>query len=127
MIGTTDNKCEYDENIKAKDEEIKYLLDEVNIYFTKPLKKEDILSSWSGIRPLIKSANKSNTQEIVREHLIISSKNGLISIAGGKWTTYRKMAQDMMDFLVDKNYLEKENHVKQKSINWLEMKKNIKI
>ena len=114
LIGTTDNKCEYDENIKAKDEEIKYLLDEVNIYFTKPLKKEDILSSWSGIRPLIKSANKSNTQEIVREHLIISSKNGLISIAGGKWTTYRKMAQDMMDFLVDKNYLEKRKSCKTK-------------
>ena len=114
MIGTTDKKCEYDENIKAKDEEIKYLLDEVNIYFTKPLKKEDILSSWSGIRPLIKSANKSNTQEIVREHLIISSKNGLISIAGGKWTTYRKMAQDMMDFLVDKNYLEKRKSCKTK-------------
>ena len=107
LIGTTDNKCVYDENIKAKDEEIEYLLNEVNKYFVKPLEKKDILSSWSGIRPLIKNDNKNKTEQIVREHAINISKNGLISIAGGKWTTYRKMAEDMMNFLVDKNYLEK--------------------
>jgi glycerol-3-phosphate dehydrogenase len=107
LIGTTDNKCAYDENIKAKDEEIEYLLNEVNKYFVKALEKKDILSSWSGIRPLIKNDNKNKTEQIVREHVINTSKNGLVSIAGGKWTTYRKMAEDMMDFLVNKNYLEK--------------------
>ncbi|MDZ7820157.1 MAG: FAD-dependent oxidoreductase [Aliarcobacter sp.] len=107
LIGTTDNSCVYEENPKVKDEEIEYLLNEVNIYFQKTLKKEDILSSWSGIRPLIKTNNKNSTQEIVREHLITNSKNGLISIAGGKWTTYRKMAEDLMDFLIDKKYLNK--------------------
>ena len=107
LIGTTDESCVYDENPKVKDSEIEYLLNEVNIYFQKPLEKEDILSSWSGIRPLIKNRNINTTQEIVREHLITSSKNGLVSIAGGKWTTYRKMAQDMMDFLIDKKILEK--------------------
>ena len=107
LIGTTDNSCVYEENIKTKDSEIEYLLNEVNIYFQKPLKKEDILSSWSGIRPLIKNTDKSSTQEIVRDHLITSSKNGLVSIAGGKWTTYRKMAEDLMDFLVDEKILDK--------------------
>ncbi|MBU0924612.1 FAD-dependent oxidoreductase [bacterium] len=107
LIGTTDESCVYDENPKVKDKQIEYLLNEVNIYFQKPLEKEDILSSWSGIRPLIKNRNINTTQEIVREHLITSSKNGLISIAGGKWTTYRKMAQDMIDFLIEKKILEK--------------------
>jgi glycerol-3-phosphate dehydrogenase len=115
LIGTTDNKCEYDENIKAKDEEIEYLLDEVNKYFIKPLRKEDILSSWSGIRPLIKNDNKNKTEQIVREHSINISKNGLLSIVGGKWTTYRKMAEDMMDFLVEENYLEKRKACKTKN------------
>jgi glycerol-3-phosphate dehydrogenase len=107
LIGTTDNKCVYDENIKASDKEIEYLLNEVNKYFIKALRKEDILSSWSGIRPLIKNDNKNKTEQILREHSINISKNGLVSIAGGKWTTYRKMAEDMIDFLIDKNYIEK--------------------
>jgi glycerol-3-phosphate dehydrogenase len=107
LIGTTDNKCIYDENINAKDEEIEYLLNEVNKYFIKSLKKDDILSAWSGIRPLIKSNTKNKTEQIVREYVIKISKNGLVSIAGGKWTTYRKMAEDLMDFLFEKNYLEK--------------------
>jgi glycerol-3-phosphate dehydrogenase len=107
LIGTTDNKCIYEENPKAKDEEIEYLLKEVNKYFSKPLSKDDILSAWSGIRPLIKNDNKEHTQQIVREDLITSSINGLISIAGGKWTTYRKMSEDAVDFLIKNKYLEK--------------------
>jgi glycerol-3-phosphate dehydrogenase len=108
LIGTTDNKTIYEENSKAKDEEIEYLLNEVNKYFEKAITKEDILSSWSGIRPLVKNENKNETQQLVREHIITSSKNGLITIVGGKWTTYRKMAEDLVDFLVDNKHLEKQ-------------------
>ena len=61
LIGTTDNKIEYEENPKVKDEEIDYLLNEVNKYSEKPLKKEDILSCWSGIRPLLKN-DKNRTE-----------------------------------------------------------------
>lgn len=107
LIGTTDNKCIYEENPKAKDEDIEYLLKEVNKYFSKPLSKDDILSKWSGIRPLIKNDNKEHTQQIVREHQITSSKNGLISIAGGKWTTYRKMSEDIVNFLIKNKFLDK--------------------
>lgn len=105
LIGTTDNKTIYTENIKVKDEEIEYLVSEVNRYFEKPLVKDDILSSWSGIRPLIKDNNSNSTQQIVREHNISISKNNLISIAGGKWTTYRKMASEVLDFSILNNLL----------------------
>lgn len=106
LIGTTDNKTIYEENPKVKEQEIEYLLKEVNNYFLKPLKKEDILSSWSGIRPLLKS-DKKTTQQMIREHKIISSNNGLISICGGKWTTYRKMSEELVDYLIKNERLEK--------------------
>ena len=125
LIGTTDNSCSYDENIKVKDEEIEYLLKEVNNYFEKPLKKENILSSWSGIRPLIKNENKNTTEDMVREHLILDSKNGLVSIAGGKWTTYRKMAEDLLDFLVEKDYLTKQKESKTKDYELYSNDKNL--
>ncbi len=113
LIGTTDNKTFYEENSKVKEEEIDYLLKEVNNYFDKTLTKEDILSSWSGIRPLVKS-NKLKTEQINREHSIFSSKSGLVSICGGKWTTYRKMANDMMDYLIKQNKIEKKELCKTK-------------
>lgn len=108
LIGTTDNKTIYEENQKVKDEEIEYLLKEVNDYFEKHLTKEDILSSWSGIRPLVKNEKKNATQQMVREHIILKSKNNLVSIAGGKWTTYRKMSEDLVDFLIKNKDLEKQ-------------------
>ncbi len=111
LIGTTDNKAVYSSFPKVESSEIEYLLNEVNRYFEKSIKKEDILSSWSGIRPLIKS-NKELTQAINREHAIFTSKSNLISIAGGKWTTSRKMAQDLVDFLEKDKFLEKKESCK---------------
>ena len=107
LIGTSDNKTIYEENPKVQEQEIEYLLKEVNNYFEKHLTKEDILSSWSGIRPLVKS-DKSSTEQMLREHIILKSKNDLISISGGKWTTYRKMAEDLVDFLIKNKFLEKQ-------------------
>ena len=93
-------------NPKVKEKEIEYLLNEINSYFEKAIKKEDILSSWSGIRPLIKS-DIEETQAINREHAIFTSNSNLVSIAGGKWTTTRKMAEDLLDYLVKNEMLEK--------------------
>ena len=107
LIGTTDNPTVYEENPKAKEKEIEFLLNEINSYFEKAIKKEDILSSWSGIRPLVKNENKNETQQLVREHIITTSKNGLVTIVGGKWTTYRKMGQELVDFLENKQLIEK--------------------
>ena len=106
LIGTTDNKTVFEENPKVNESEIEYLLNEVNRYFEKSIKKEDILSSWSAIRPLIKS-DIEDTQAINREHSIFTSNSNLVSIAGGKWTTARKMAEDLIDYLVKNSMLEK--------------------
>lgn len=124
LIGTTDNKTIYEENPKVKEFEIKYLLKEVNKYFNKPLTKGDILSSWSGIRPLVKS-DKSSTQQMVREHILNLSKSGLLSIVGGKWTTYRKMAQETIDFLINNNILEKKDVCKTKEFKLVGNNKDI--
>lgn len=102
LIGTTDKEIKYKDKPKASKEEMEYLISHVNEYFEEKIKIEDVLSSWSGIRPLIKSADSKSTQQVVREHLLTSSKNGLISIAGGKWTTYRKMAEQVVDYTIDK-------------------------
>jgi len=105
LIGTTDNEVKYTNNPIALQEEIEYLISHVNDYFDEKISKKDILSSWCGIRPLIKPKNSKPTQQVVREHLITSSKNGLISIAGGKWTTYRKMAEQLVDYTIKKKDL----------------------
>jgi glycerol-3-phosphate dehydrogenase len=66
-------------------------------YFDIKIEKSDILSSWCGLRPLVSLEHTENTKEVVREHYIEVSKSSLISIAGGKWTTYRKMSEEVVD------------------------------
>jgi len=56
-----------------------------------------VLSAWSGIRPLVSDPNKGDTQSLARNHIVHTSKSGLITIAGGKWTTYRAMAAETID------------------------------
>ena len=55
------------------------------------MRRGDVLSAWAGIRPLVKDPNKEDTQSLVRNHVIHVSPSGLVTIAGGKWTTYRSM------------------------------------
>lgn len=59
-----------------------------------------MLSAWAGIRPLVSDPNKGDTQSLARNHIVHTSKSNLITIAGGKWTTYRSMAQETMDAAV---------------------------
>lgn len=96
IIGTTDNPV--DEKLfepKATDEEIELILTTANQYLNQPIKKEDILSIYAGLRPLIAPQNNDkHSKEISRGHEVVYSDGGLISILGGKWTTYRKMAED---------------------------------
>jgi glycerol-3-phosphate dehydrogenase len=97
LVGTTDEEASISEHPKATQKEIEYLLRHLKKYFDLEIKQSDILCAWSGLRPLIVSENINKTKELVREHFITQSLSGLISIAGGKWTTYRKMAQDVLD------------------------------
>lgn len=59
------------------------------------------MSAWSGIRPLVSDPNKPDTQSIARNHIVHVSSKGLVTIAGGKWTTYRTMAKDAVDAAVE--------------------------
>lgn len=99
-LGTTDTiYSEQKENITCNDEDLYYLLRQVTLIFPKiKLKKEDILSSWAGLRPLI-FEEESNPSEISRKDEIFTSTAGLLSIGGGKLTGYRVMAKKVLDTL----------------------------
>lgn len=99
IAGTTDSPSEIESNPKAADEDIRFLLEEISGYLDPVIKvrKSDVLAAWSGIRPLIRDPNSTSTEDLVRNHIVMVSKSGLITIAGGKWTTYRKMAEDTID------------------------------
>lgn len=95
LIGTTDTPLErVSEEPVPFDEEIGFVLETAGQYLSHPPSREDILSCWAGIRPLVKSAGSSTTSSLSRDHSIHIDPNGLMTIAGGKWTTYRHMAED---------------------------------
>ena len=98
LVGTTETPVnEFLLDPIPKDEEIDFLLKHTGKYLAKDPKREDILSVFAGLRPLVKEGKDKKTAEISREHIVHISRSGLVTIAGGKWTTYRKMAQDVID------------------------------
>ena len=105
IIGTTDTpvKQESLEPIALK-KEIDFILDTAARYLTKSPKRSDVLSVFAGLRPLAYSKEDGNkTKEISRSHKIFESESGLLTIVGGKWTTYRKMGEDLVDKSEQKN------------------------
>lgn len=97
LVGTTDTPVtQIDLEPNPLDEEIEFLLEHAKRYLTKHPTRKDVKSVFAGLRPLVKSGNKS-TAAISRDHMIFVSESGLITIAGGKWTTYRKMAEDAVN------------------------------
>lgn len=97
LVGTTDVGVEVPQSEpRASDEEIQYLLSTLNTYLRRPVSEDDVLSAWAGIRPLV-NRKVAGTARLSREHIIDVSATGLVTITGGKWTTYRKMAQDAVD------------------------------
>ena len=100
-IGTTDT--DYDGPIddpQCTPEDVRYLLDAMNASLAEPLTEDDVTGTWAGLRPLIKSASSERTADLSRRHKIARSDSGIVSIAGGKLTTYRKMAADTVDEVV---------------------------
>lgn len=105
VIGTTDLPAtEAKVEPGFDDSEIDYLIETINPFLSRPITKEDILSIFSGLRPLI-SEKAATTAKISREHRIDISRSGLITVAGGKWTTYRRMAEDTLDFAIGRGLL----------------------
>jgi len=101
LVGTTDEESTPQEHPRVKERDIEYLLRHMRKYFCIDVQKDDILSSWSGLRPLVSLKHTQNTKELVREHFIERRKSNLVSIAGGKWTSYRKMAEDVVDVICE--------------------------
>lgn len=99
LAGTTDTPSAIESNPKATEDEIRFILQEVSNYLDPVIKvrQSDVLAAWSGIRPLIRNPENPNTEDLVRNHIVIVSESKLMTIAGGKWTTYRQMAEDTID------------------------------
>ena len=117
-IGTTDTYYNSDKDeIGVEDEDVEYLLNAVNLTFPElHLKSEEIISSWAGVRPLIYEDGKS-ASEISRKDEIFETDRGLISIAGGKLTGYRKMAERVVDLVAGKLPDKKFNPVQTETIH----------
>ena len=98
LVGTTDTPIESAElEPRAREEEIAFLLETASDYLATGPTREDVLSVFAGIRPLVRAGEGKNTAALSRDHTIHISGRGLVTVAGGKWTTYRKMAQDCVD------------------------------
>jgi glycerol-3-phosphate dehydrogenase len=99
IVGTTDiYSDESPDDVKASDVEIDYLLHAANFYFPdSALTRDDIVETWAGIRPLAASPPGTNPSSISREHLISRDRAGVIVVTGGKLTTYRSMAAEIVD------------------------------
>ena len=97
LVGTTDKPAPIEPHPKAIEEDIEYILRHLRKYFAVPATREDVLSSWSGLRPLVSDPKAADTAQLSRDHVINVSDSGLLTIAGGKWTTYRKMGLDTVD------------------------------
>jgi glycerol-3-phosphate dehydrogenase len=95
VIGTTDTPVDevLDEPLPLA-EEINFIISHFNRYTTSSITREDIQSVFAGLRPLVRTTSSTSTALISRDHTIVVSPAGLITIIGGKWTTYRKMAMD---------------------------------
>jgi glycerol-3-phosphate dehydrogenase len=99
LVGTTDTPLvSHQLEPKALEEEIQFILDTAGYYLTRTPTRKDVLSVFAGLRPLAAPQGENQkTKEISRSHKLIESASGLITITGGKWTTYRRMAQDTVD------------------------------
>jgi glycerol-3-phosphate dehydrogenase len=98
VVGTTDIGID-DISIEPvpMEEEIGFILTNAAKYLSKRPGRSDILSVYAGLRPLVKVGDAKSTSALSRDHTILISNAGLLTIAGGKWTTYRKMAQDAVE------------------------------
>ncbi len=101
MIGTTDEPVDnragkIPEEPRVMAAERQFLFDHIARYFDRRPKPEEILSVWSGLRPLVRKRG-AKTSQLSRDHTILVAPTGLITVLGGKWTTYRKMGQDAID------------------------------
>lgn len=98
MVGTTDTPItDLSLDPVPKHEEIEFILSTAGQYLTRAPRREDVLSMFAGIRPLVGNGSYANTASLSRDHTIHIDRSGLLTITGGKWTTYRFMAEDCVN------------------------------
>jgi len=99
VVGTTDTPLdEVSLEPRALPGEVEFILETANDYLSRPATRADIRSVFAGIRPLVRAAEAADTAALSREHaIVIDPDSGLLTIVGGKWTTYRRMAEDVVD------------------------------
>jgi len=93
IVGITDTPLtEKSLEPRALESEVDFIMEHAAKYLTKDREPEDVQSIFAGLRPLVSSGDSSDTAAISRDHTIVGSNSGLITVTGEKWTTYRKMA-----------------------------------
>lgn len=110
ILGTTDTpRNDLSREPLAFDDEIDFILQESARYLTRGPKRSDVKSIWVGLRPLVKPLDDDSeaTKELSREHTILVSRSGLVTVTGGKWTTYRAMAEDVLEKCSDRALIKK--------------------
>lgn len=108
ILGTTDSpRQDLAREPQAMREEVAFILGESARYLRRAPRAEDVRSIWVGLRPLVKPQDEDggNTKSISREHTVLASRSGLVTVTGGKWTTYRAMAEDVLQKCMDERLL----------------------
>ena len=101
FVGTTDT--DYDgplDDPQCTPEDVAYLLNAINGAVTEPLTTADVMATWAGLRPLVKASDSGRTADLSRRHSVVHSDSGVVTVTGGKLTTYREMAADAIDHLM---------------------------
>ncbi len=97
ILGTTDSlRQDLPLEPLAQESEVDFILREAARYLRRAPTRADVRSQWAGLRPLVKPQGEAATKSISREHTILVDASGLVTVTGGKWTTYRAMAQDVL-------------------------------
>jgi glycerol-3-phosphate dehydrogenase len=98
LVGTTDTPIE-EATLEPRplEQEIEFVLETAGRYLRKPITRSDVRSVFVGIRPLVRSGDAQNTSALSRDHTIHIDPSGLLTVTGGKWTTYRNMAEDCVN------------------------------
>jgi glycerol-3-phosphate dehydrogenase len=98
LVGTTDDEVTHEDELVVKRSEADYLLKQLNRFLSRPFLIDEIVGGFAGVRPLVSQGKGSKTKKLIREHEVeVNRESGLISVLGGKWTTYRAMAEDAVN------------------------------
>lgn len=98
LLGTTDEEVSIDDELYLTKQDVDYLLRHLNRYLSRPVTPDQVVSGTAGARALVSSGDPRSTKKLTRDHEVeLDRATGLISILGGKWTTYRAMAEDTID------------------------------